>query len=88
MAAFCRRNHIRKLSVFGSVLRDDFTPASDVDVLVEFESGRTPGFAFILIQDELSDMLGRRVDLNTPGCLSPYFRQEVLHEATALYDAP
>ena len=87
MAAFCRRHHIRRLALFGSVLRDDFTPESDVDVLVEFERGHTPGLAFITIQDELSQLLGRKVDLNTPDCLSHYFRQEVLDEAEVLYDA-
>ena len=85
--AFCRRNHIRRLALFGSVLRDDFTPNSDVDVLVEFEPGKTPGFAFIAVQDELSELLGREVDLNTPDCLSKYFRDEVLATAEVLYDA-
>jgi predicted nucleotidyltransferase len=88
IAEFCRRNHIRKLALFGSVLRDDFMPESDVDVLVEFEPGHTPGLAFIAMQDELSDILGRAVDLNTPDCLSPYFRQEVLDETEVLYDTP
>ena len=87
IAAFCRRNHIRRLALFGSVLRDDFGPSSDVDVLVEFEVGHVPGLAFITMQDELSALLGRNVDLNTPQCLSPYYRQEVLDEAEALYDA-
>ena len=87
VAAFCRRNHIRKLAFFGSVLRDDFTPKSDVDILVEFEPGHTPGLAFITMQDELSDILGGNADLNTPACLSPYFRQEVLDEAQVLYVA-
>ena len=87
VAEFCRRNHIRRLALFGSVLRDDFTPESDVDVLVEFEPGRTPGLKFFTLQDELSDLLGRNVDLNTPGFLSPYFVQEVLDEAEVLYDA-
>ena len=82
---FCRRNHIRKLSFFGSVLRDDFRPDSDVDVLVEFEPGRTPGLAFFAMQDELSEILGRNVDLNTPLCLSQYFRKEVLAEAKPVY---
>ena len=86
IAQFCRRNHIRRLALFGSVLCDDFTPGSDVDVLVEFECGHTPGLAFITMQDELSELLGRSVDLNTPACLSPYFRQEVLNEAEVLYD--
>ena len=87
IGAFCQRNYIRRLALFGSALRDDFTPASDVDVLVEFESGHVPGLAFITIQDELSELLGRNVDLNTPACLSPYFRQEVLEEAETLYDS-
>ena len=60
--AFCRRHLIRRLALFGSVLRDDFTPESDVDVLVEFEPGRAPGWEFIDMADELSEMLGRRVD--------------------------
>lgn len=86
LAAFCRRNHIRKLAFFGSVLREDFGPKSDVDVLVEFEPGKTPGLAFFRMQKELSDILGRRVDLNTPGFLSKYFREKVLHEARVQYD--
>lgn len=69
IAELCRRNHIRRLAFFGSVLRDDFTPDSDVDVLVEFEPGKTPGFAFFSMEEELSEILGRRVDLNTPNCL-------------------
>jgi predicted nucleotidyltransferase len=87
VAEFCRRNHIRRLALFGSVLRDDFGADSDVDALVEFEPGRTPGLKFFTMQDELSELLGRKVDLNTPACLSPYFRQEVLDEAEVLYDA-
>ncbi len=87
IAEFCRRNHIRKLSLFGSVLRDDFTPESDVDVLVEFEPGKTPGFAFIAMQEELSLILGRTVDLNTPGSISQWFVDEVLAEAEDIYDA-
>ena len=87
LAAFCRRHGIRRLALFGSVLRDDFTPESDIDVLVEFESGRTPGLAFFGMQDELSRILGRRVDLNTPGSLSRYFRDEVLSEAQDCYVA-
>ena len=83
----CRRHGIRRLALFGSVLRDDFTPESDVDVLVEFEPGRTPGLAFFTIQRELGELLGRNVDLNTPDCLSPYFRDKVLTEAEVEYDA-
>ena len=84
---FCRRNHIRRLAFFGSVLRDDFRPESDVDVLVEFEPGTRLGFAFFDIEQELSQILGRRVDLRTPQELSKYFRDEVLAEAEDVYVA-
>lgn len=87
IAEFCRRHRIRRLALFGSILRDDFRPESDIDVLVEFEPGATPGFGFFGIQEELSEMLGRKVDLNTPGFLSKYFRDEVMREAQALYVA-
>jgi len=87
IADFCKRHHIRRLSLFGSILRDDFRPESDVDVLVEFEPGHTPGLAFFAMQDELSEILGRPVDLNTPGFLSRYFRDEVLAEAEEQYVA-
>jgi uncharacterized protein len=87
VAAFCRRHHIRRLALFGSVLRDDFTAESDVDVLVEFEPGHVPGLAFFAMQNELSAILGRTVDLNTPGFLSRYFRDEVLAEAETQYGA-
>jgi predicted nucleotidyltransferase len=87
IAAFCRTNGIRRLALFGSVLRDDFKPGSDVDILVEFHPGVHVGLAFIRLQDELSALLGHQVDLNTPGCLSKYFRDEVLHEAKVLYVA-
>lgn len=83
--AFCQRNHICKLALFGSVLRDDFTSESDVDVLVEFEPGHTPGLAFFAMQRELSEILNRKADLNTEKDLSPYFRQKVLDEAEVLY---
>jgi predicted nucleotidyltransferase len=87
IADFCRRHHIRRLALFGSILRDDFGPHSDVDVLVEFEPGTRTGLRFFAMQDELSTIVGRRVDLNTPQCLSKYFRDEVLSEADVLYDA-
>jgi predicted nucleotidyltransferase len=87
IAEFCRRHHIRRLALFGSVLRADFGPESDVDVLVEFEPDHVPGLAFFGMHDELSEMLGRQVDLNTPGFLSPYFREAVLASANTLYDA-
>ena len=84
---FCRRNHIRKLALFGSVLRDDFGPESDVDVLVEFEEGHAPGFVFFALQNELASLFGRKVDLQTPGFLSRYFRNEVLEHAQVQYAA-
>ncbi|HEX5415928.1 MAG TPA: nucleotidyltransferase family protein [Chloroflexota bacterium] len=85
IAEFCRAHHIRKLALFGSILRSDFGTDSDVDVLVEFEEGHTPGLAFFGMQEELSAILGRAVDLNTPGFLSPYFRERVMREAEVLY---
>jgi predicted nucleotidyltransferase len=87
IADFCRRHHIKRLALFGSVLRDDFGPDSDVDVLVEFDPDHIPGLAFFGMQDELSEIIGRRVDLNTPGFLSPYFRDDVIASADVLYDA-
>ena len=82
-----RRHHITWLALFGSILRDDFGPESDVDVLVEFETGHVPGLAFFAMQDELSAILGRPVDLQTPPFLSPYFRQQVRAEAQGQYVA-
>jgi uncharacterized protein len=87
IADFCRRHHIARLALFGSVLRDDFKDESDIDVLVEFEPGHTPGLKFFSMERELSDLLGRKVDLNTPGFISPYFRDEVLSEAENQYVA-
>lgn len=88
LAEFCQRRHIRKLAFFGSVLRDDFNSESDVDVLVEFEEGHTPGFAFIDIQDELSKLLGnRQVDLVTPKFLNHRIKDTVLKEARVAYGA-
>ena len=88
LADFCRRHHIRKLSLFGSVLRDDFGPQSDVDVLVEFDDQHVPGFEFVRIQIELSELLGgRRVDLVTPRALSPFLREKVLRSAETRYAA-
>jgi predicted nucleotidyltransferase len=88
LADFCRRHRIRKLSLFGSVLRDDFGPESDIDVLVELEADARVGLiTFAGIEIELSEMLGRKVDLNTPGCLSKYFRDKVLDEAEVQYVA-
>ncbi|MHB9052383.1 MAG: nucleotidyltransferase family protein [Thermoleophilia bacterium] len=85
--AFCKRNHIRKLSFFGSYLREDFKQSSDIDILVEFEAGHVPGLAFFSMEEELSEIIGHKVDLNTPQFLSRYFRDKVTAEARVLYDA-
>jgi predicted nucleotidyltransferase len=88
IAGFCRRHHIRKLALFGSVLRDDFGPDSDVDVLVEFEPGRPVGLITLAAMEiELSALLGRKADLRTPQDLSRYFRDRVVTEAEVLYAA-
>ena len=85
--AFCRKHGLRKLSLFGSVLREDFRPDSDVDVLVEFQPGTVAGFlAMAAMQRELSTLLGRRVDLRTPNELSRYFREDVLRQAEVIYE--
>ena len=86
LTQFCEANHIRRLSLFGSVLRDDFKPGSDIDILIEFESGFKIGLlGMARLENELSDILGRKVDLRTPGDLSRYFRQEVLESAEVEY---
>ena len=86
IAEFCRRHGIRRLAFFGSVTRDDFTPRSDVDVLVEFQPGRVPGLVtFAGYQNKLSELLGCAVDMHTPASLSRYFREEVLAEAKDEY---
>lgn len=88
IAAFCRSNHIHKLSLFGSALRDDFSKNSDVDFLVEFEPGQKAGFLKLSgMELELSEIIGRRVDLRTPSELSRYFRQDVLAAAEVQYAA-
>ncbi len=88
VADFCRRHHIHKLSLFGSVLRDDFGPDSDVDVLVEFEPGHVPGFFGLFdMEAELSSLFnGRKVDLRTPKDISHYFREQVIREAKVQYE--
>jgi uncharacterized protein len=85
IAEFCRRHHIKKLAIFGSALRTDFRDDSDLDILVEFDPENIPGLAFFAMQEELSEILGRKVDLNTPECLSRYFRAKVLQEAQVQY---
>jgi len=87
IAEFCRRHHIQKLSLFGSILTDRFTADSDVDVLVEFEPGaRVSLFDVGGMMAELSEALGRQVDIRTPNDLSRYFREQVVREAEVLYD--
>jgi predicted nucleotidyltransferase len=85
IADFCRRHHILRLALFGSVLRDDFKPDSDVDVLVEFKTGHSPGLAFFSMEEELSEILGRKAELHTPNFLSRYFRDKVQAEAETQY---
>jgi predicted nucleotidyltransferase len=88
IAEFCRRHQIRKLSLFGSVLRDDFGPESDVDVLVEFEHGTRVGLLRLAgLELELGTIIGRKVDMNTQGFLSKYYRDQILEEAEVQYDA-
>ena len=85
IAEFCRRNNIRRLSLFGSVLRDDFRPDSDVDVLVEFVPGTRTGFKFFRMQRELSELLARKVDLNTRGFLGDHIYPRIEPELEVLY---
>jgi len=85
IASFCRKHHIERLALFGSALRQDFRSDSDVDVLVDFEPGHLPGLAFFAMEEELSEILGRKVDLSTPGFISPNFRDEVLAESEVQY---
>ena len=88
VSAFCRRHHITRLALFGSVLRDDFRPDSDVDVLVEFQAGHVPGLNFVSIEREFSGLLhGRRVDMVTPKFLNTRIREHVLNSAEPLYVA-
>ena len=88
IAEVCRRYRVHRMALFGSVIRDDFTPESDVDVLVQFEPGYAAGFEFFDMRYELIDLFNREVDLHTPASLSPYFRQEVLDEAEEIYVSP
>lgn len=83
---FCKKYHIKKLSFFGSVLREDFSKDSDVDVLVEFESSHSVGYLGMAhMEEELSDIIGKKVDLRTPAEISKYFRQDVLEAAEVQY---
>ena len=88
IAEFCQRNQVRRLSLFGSVLREDFSPDSDVDILVEFEPGTRMGLIRLSgLEIELGKIIGRKVDLNTPGFLNKYYRNKILSEADVQYDA-
>ena len=83
---FCQRHHVQKLSFFGSVLRDDFSPESDIDILVEFDPQHIPGLIRLsMMEQELSNIFQRKVDLRTPEDLSCYFRQEVIDSAVIQY---
>ncbi len=85
---FCQRNHIIKLAIFGSALRDEFKSESDIDILVEFEVEHIPGLMDIAgMEIELTEMVGRKVDLRTPGELSRFFRDDVLSKARIEYAA-
>ena len=86
LKSFCHKHHIRQLAYFGSVVRDDFGPQSDIDVLVDFDPGYIPGLDFFLIEAELSRLLGRRVDLQTINFLAPEIRPSVLAEAVPVYE--
>ena len=88
LAAYCRRNHIRRLSLFGSALGPGFRSRSDIDLLVEFARGKSPGyFGLERMQGELSTLLGgRRIDLRTPGELSPRFRDRVMETAEVQFE--
>jgi len=87
LAEFCRRHHIRKLALFGSVIRDDFTPESDVDVLVEFEPGARVGLITLAgMEIELGRLIGHRVEVHTVKGLNPQFRDEVLKTAEVQYE--
>jgi uncharacterized protein len=86
LSAFCRKYHITYLALFGSVLTSHFTASSDVDILVKFDKKHIPGlFGMVDMQEELSEIVGREVDLKTPNGLSRYFRDEVLSTAKVLY---
>ena len=87
VADFCRRHHVKRLGFFGSVLRDDFRPDSDVDVLIEFEAGHTPGWEIIDIEEEFGRLLGgRKVDMVNPKFLNRRLRDRILHDVQVQYD--
>ena len=83
----CRKYHVARLALFGSVAREDAQESSDLDLLVSFQPGKTPGLGFFMFQEELHDMLGLPVDLNTAEDLSSHFREQALREAKVVYEA-
>jgi predicted nucleotidyltransferase len=85
---FCQRHHMSRFALFGSVLRTDFGPGSDIDVLVEFDPHHVPGLGFFAMEDELTEIFGRKVDLQTPRFLSRYIRDQAITEAEVHYVAP
>ena len=86
ITAFCQRHHVRELALFGSILRDDFGPDSDVDILIEFEPGAGVGYLkFFHLQDELTELFGREVDLFTPNSLKSFARETALQSKTVIY---
>ena len=85
---FCERHHVCRFALFGSVLRADFGPGSDIDVLVEFDPHHVPGLDFFAMEDELTKIFGRKVDLQTPRFLSRYIRDQAIAEAEVHYVAP
>jgi predicted nucleotidyltransferase len=89
VGAFCRERGIRRMRLFGSVLREDFNPErSDVDVVVEFSPNAHPGLRFFGYGDELAQILGHKVDFNTPDWLSKHFREDALRDSVTIYEQP
>lgn len=86
LVTLCRQYNIKRLAIFGSAVRDDFTPESDIDLLVEFESGQTPGLAFFSLEMALSELFARPVDLNTWGWISPYLHPQIKAEFQVIYE--
>jgi hypothetical protein len=86
LRVFCEAHHITKMWLFGSVLRDDFSPESDVDVLVEFDPAHVPGWNIVSIQEELSALLGREVEFSMPGALSRHVRPVIMDSAQVIYE--
>ncbi len=87
LVELCKQYHVQRLSLFGSRLKGSAKPDSDIDILVEFEPGKTPGLAFFRLEEDLESVFNQRVDLNTAGFLSTYFRDEVVKSAQPLYVA-